>query len=153
MILPRTNRPTAGFLLGCLSVASVSQAQPHVRVGVQVGGSRSTGSYTKAPGIPFSFHPLAGFEAGLRLQVQGAHWALQPALLYAQQGFSLTQDSDAVDTLGTQRQTRHLTYRLTYLTLPLSLAYQQHANGQGLQVFAGGYVSRLVGGIWTTRAR
>jgi hypothetical protein len=146
MTLPRTNRPAGALLLCCLSVVNVSYGQSRVRVGVQVGGSRSTGSYTKAPGIGFSFHPLAGFETGLRLQVQWAHWTLQPALLYSQQGFVLTEDSYSVDTMGTRRQTRRLTYRLTYLTLPLSLAYQQHPNGQGLQVFAGGYVSRLVGG-------
>jgi len=43
--------------------------------------------------------------------------------------------------------------RLHYLTLPLNLAYTLGRDGQGLQVFAGPYVSLLVGGSYAQRMR
>jgi len=41
--------------------------------------------------------------------------------------------------------------RLNYLTLPLNFAFTLGRDGQGLQVFAGPYVSLLVGGNYTTK--
>jgi hypothetical protein len=74
--------------------------------------------------------------------LQFGHVAVQPAVLFAQRGYTLTPtffDSG----FGGLTQT---SVRLNYLSIPLQVAYVQHTNGQGFQLAAGPYVSFLVGG-------
>ncbi|MGI4733943.1 MAG: porin family protein [Janthinobacterium lividum] len=135
----------AFFFAGLL--AGHAQTATTWAVGPQVGGNVSTGGYRMA-GSAFTPHALAGLEAGVAVRVRRAHWALQPALLYVQQGFVLREDDQFPNPYGagTATVTDHLTYRLHYVALPLVLAYAQKVDGRGLQAFAGGYVSRLLGG-------
>jgi hypothetical protein len=124
----------------CLLVAT-AHAQVSLRVGPQVGGTHS--AIQGAPDAEAgSVSARTGLEAGIVATLQVGHFAFQPAVLYAQRGFK-----------------RHLTYfdagfggltdervRLDYLSVPLRLAYTQHRDGRGLQVFAGPYLGLLVGG-------
>jgi hypothetical protein len=107
----------------------------------------SSGGY-HVEGGPFTPKALAGAEVGVALRIRRAHWALQPALLYAQKGFILRENTQAPNPYGAGTRTvnDYLKYRLNYLAIPLSLVYAQKANGSGLQGFVGGYISRLLGG-------
>jgi hypothetical protein len=78
---------------------------------------------------------------GLAGCLQLGHFAFQPALLYSQQGYT----SERLP-LGGGAPFGRATTRLDYLRVPLQAAYTQHADGQGLQLFAGPYLGFLLGG-------
>jgi len=48
--------------------------------------------------------------------------------------------------LGAGAGTRITSTRLDYLSIPLQVAYSQHTNGRGFQLFAGPYLGVLLGG-------
>jgi hypothetical protein len=69
------------------------------------------------------------------------HLAIQPAVQFAQKGY------DQVATYSLVTSSR---IRLNYLAIPVNLAYTQHRDGQGAQVFAGPYQGVLLGGNYSS---
>ena len=125
-------------LAGGLLLAGSAQAQARFSIGPSLGGNVSTAHFSDE--TPTSAR--AGFEAGVRGAFQFGHLAVQPAVLFAQRGFTSKPTFYDVG-FGGLTQT---SVRLSYLTIPLQVAYTQHTDGQGFQVAAGPYVSFLVGG-------
>jgi hypothetical protein len=126
------------FVAGALLLAGTAQAQATFHFGPYLGGNVSTAHFAdKTPSLAHR-----GFDAGILGAFQFGHVAVQPAVLFAQRGF--TSKPIFYDTgFGGLTQT---SVRLHYLTIPLQVAYTQHTDGQGFQVSAGPYVSFLVGG-------
>jgi hypothetical protein len=88
-----------------------------------------------------------GFEAGVQGVLGWNHWQLQPALVYRRNSFHLAgAQADVIGTDGVSPSQYKEDIRLNYLTAPVMLTYAQHGDGQGWQVFAGPYLSALVGG-------
>jgi hypothetical protein len=127
---------TAPLLVGGFLLATATQAQVHVRVGPQVGLTLATTHFTNAEYMT-SYRP--GVEAGVRATIGYGHMALQPAVLFSQQGYQQHTASGG----GVRGEQTH---RLNYLCFPLNVAYAQHAGGQGVQVSAGPYLGLLLGG-------
>lgn len=135
------------LLASSFLLAGIAHAQTSFSVGPQVGMTRSTvrPAAGSQPADPAS---RLGVEAGLVASLQRGHFAFQPAVLYTQRGYdrhytSFDAGFPSFDTY----------VRLDYVSVPLRLAYTQHATGRGFQVFAGPYVSFLVGGKTTTAYR
>lgn len=128
------------LLAGGLLLAGTAHAQAAMHFGPQVGFVRATVYNTSATSY-YRLSGRSGLEAGLAGSLQLGHFAFQPAILYAQQGYTSEQlplaGGPALSTATT---------RLDYLRVPLQVAYTQHADGQGLQFFAGPYLSFLLGG-------
>jgi hypothetical protein len=119
-------------------LAGAAQAQATFHLGPYLGGNVSTVHFANET-------PSAarrGFDAGLLGALQLGHVAVQPAVLFAQRGF-ISKPTFYDSGFGGRTQTN---VRLHYLTIPVQVAYTQHADGQGFQVAAGPYVSFLVGG-------
>ncbi len=134
------------FLASSLLLASAAQAQVTFSVGPHVGLSVATASYN-ADGGTFKLHSRSGLEAGLVGDLRVGHFALQPAVLYTQKGFGLDYSYANLSAPGTtSTYGGTTTYRLNYLTIPLTLAYAQHTDGQGFQLAAGPYIGLLLGG-------
>ena len=97
--------------------------------------------------LPEALTPLACGRAwsGLLATWQRQHWSLQPGVRFSQQGAFLHQE------LYPGGAAEERDYRFNYLSVPLTLAYAIRSDGQGLQVFAGPYVSMLVGGSYRYR--
>jgi hypothetical protein len=125
-------------------------AQTSFHVGPLVGAIRSSVHYGDNP--PYARPATtyySGFEAGLLGSLQQGHLAFQPAVLFTQRGYRSSYE--IVPSPGTLPPSSYAnTTRLNYLVLPLNLAYIQRPNGQGFQVFAGPYLSCLVGGHFHT---
>lgn len=102
-------------------------------------------------GRPVPHGYLPGLEAGLLAQLGRGHWALQPGLLYTQQGTVVRRATTDVQT-GTAVLPAGVSYtyypRLHYLALPVSVAYAFRASGQGWQLAAGPYLAWLLGGTY-----
>lgn len=151
---------TSWLLLGSLLLAAPAlQAQIAFSVGPQVGLSVATCHFAQAPVGPIATRSnyyrnvattayQAGFSAGAVGTLTRGQLTLQAGLLYAQQGYQLRIEDTYVGYTGGAQQV--LTYtsavRLNYLTLPLNLVFTQRAQGQGGQLFAGPYLSVLLGG-------
>lgn len=135
-----------GAAIYSFCLANTGQAQPSFRIGPQVGINRTAGYFR--PNDAFATTARTGLEGGVCLNIGLGHWALQPAVLYVSHQFLLTDDEQELDASGMLLSTRtdHLAFRLNYLTVPLKLIYSLKANGQGLQGFVGGYLSRFIGG-------
>ena len=130
------------FLLlssGLLLVAS-ARAQVAFHLGPSLTGVFATAAQEGGSSDIITSRP--GFEAGVLASWQRGHFALQPALRYAQRGSRQTPGPQVAD--GFSYDTR-----LHYLTLPVQLAYTQHPDGRGFQVFAGPYLGWLLGGHYT----
>lgn len=134
------------FLLPLLLFVLPAAAQTSFQVGPLVGATRSSVQYGDSqPYADLATSFRTGFEAGLLGSWQRGHLALQPAVLFAQRGYrSSYVIVPSPGTLPPSAQAN--TTRLNYLTLPVNLAYSQRPTGQGFQVFAGPYLSCLVGG-------
>jgi len=134
------------FLLLLLVGGLPAAAQTSFQVGPLAGATRSSVHYGDSqPYADLATSYRTGFEAGLLGSWQRGHLAFQPAVLFAQRGYrSSYVIVPSPGTLPPSSQAN--TTRLNYLTLPLNLAYIQQPNGQGFQVFAGPYISCLVGG-------
>lgn len=128
------------LVAGGLFLAGTAHAQTTLHFGPQVSFVRST-VYNTSANNPYDLSGRTGLEAGLAGSLQLGHFAFQPAILYSQQGFTSEQRP-----LGGGPAYNTLTTRLNYLRVPLQLAYTQHADGQGLQFFAGPYLGFLLGG-------
>lgn len=141
------------FLLpaALLLAASSVHAQTTFHIGPKVGYNRSFGRF-EYPGSDYltvTNSARSGVEAGLVAQVGlSAHWAVQPAVLYAQKGFSFVEK--AYDAPYNYTYQGEYSFRFDYLTVPVNVVYSQRSGGQGLQVFAGPYVGFLLGGRYTS---
>ncbi|RZK93690.1 MAG: PorT family protein [Hymenobacter sp.] len=123
------------FLASSLLLTGTAHAQATFSFGPRVGITHSS-----VHGDIQNMMGRTGVEAGLVGVLQVGHFAFQPAVLYAQRGFTRQETA-----LGSPTQ-RVTNTRLDYLSIPLNLAYTQHANGQGFQLFAGPYLGFLLGG-------
>ena len=85
-----------------------------------------------------------GGEAGFAGNWARGHWALQAGARYARRGY--TQRDQVVLAPGTPPVVAASDYQLNYLAVPVSAAYTQFANGQGMQVYAGVYAARFMAG-------
>ena len=137
------------LLGGLSSLASLAHAQTTFAIGPRVGltlaGASYKGSANDLPGGTSSVAYKAGGEAGLMASVSQGHFALQPALLFTQHRYRIADDHQEFHG-PILHYTSQTDYRFDYLTLPINVAYQAKADGQGAQVFAGGYVGMLLGG-------
>lgn len=144
---------TSALLISNLCVATAAQAQVKFSIGPKVGYSLSTASFHVSD-YPDYFSTYSsyrsGAEAGVLAQLGfGAHWAVQPALLYARKAQRYgTTSYYQPNNYGSYQE---YTLGVNYLLLPVNLLYSQRAGGQGGQVFIGPYVGWLLGGTYRTR--
>jgi hypothetical protein len=125
-----------------LSTASVAQAQVRFTAGPQVGYNLTTVNFKlDNGGATYATSSRSGFAAGIMADIGFGHLALQPAVQFAQKGY----DQVATYSLVTSGR-----IRFNYLAVPVNLAYTQHRDGQGAQVFAGPYVAFLLGGRYSS---
>lgn len=137
---------------GCLlTLVAKAQAQVSFSIGPQVGYNLTSVSYDMATGSsPYATYSYetssrSGFEAGLKASVNLPHFAFQPAILFSQQGYKF---SDNYNSLGSYTSAGTQSIRANRLAIPLNFAYTQQADGQGFQLFAGPYLSFLLGGSY-----
>jgi hypothetical protein len=146
-MLPRsiTHRFVITGSLFLLSTAA--QAQASFSIGPRLGLNVSTYHFSSATPADRQRYQT-GFEAGVLASVGFGHLALQPALLYTQKGNTqyTTVDVRTGTNIPVGIGEFKNTYRLNYLTLPVNIAYTQHPDGQGFQVFAGPYLGLLLSG-------
>ncbi len=139
---------TASLLAASLLLAATTaQAQATFRIGAKVGYNRSFAGfeYPNQDYLKVTNSSRNGVEAGLVAQISFSdHFAVQPAVLYAQKGFGFVED--AYDAPYNYTYKGEYSFRMNYLTLPLNLLYSSQPGSQGLQVFAGPYVGWLLGG-------
>jgi hypothetical protein len=127
-----------------LSATSAAQAQVHFTAGPQAGYTLTTVNFKLDSGRPYTTSSRSGFAAGVMADIGFGHLAIQPAVQFAQKGYDQTVTSSLV----TSSQVR-----FNYLAVPINLAYTQHRDGQGVQVFVGPYVGVLLGGHYTSVTR
>ncbi|MFD1874862.1 outer membrane beta-barrel protein [Hymenobacter bucti] len=139
---------TGVFVLGLNFIMQHICAQTHLSVGPTLGVNISSANYRDANSIyAYNNSYVSRFEGGIVASIRHRHVALQPALLYSQKGFVLSGNYRAISNTGQVGVGSVFNvYSLNYLTLPVNLVYAQKANGQGFQLFGGGYVGRLLGG-------
>lgn len=141
------------FLAGSLLLgAATVHAQARFRLGPTVGYNLSSVRFT-LPDLPDGVSMMtasrSGVAAGLLAQVDvSARWAVQPAVCYTQQGYGFAKQFHNPATDVTYRQ--QYASRFDYVSLPVNVVYSQRPAGRGAQVFAGFYVSYLLGGTRTT---
>lgn len=134
------------ILVAGLMLSNPGQAQTHVSIGPSLGLNVSTAPYQSAAHT-YRTTARGGVEAGVLATASRRHVGLQAALLLAQKGFGIDDETHSNDGRGRGSDTYiNARYRLNYLTLPLNVVYSLRADGQGLQVFAGGYLGLLLGG-------
>lgn len=145
-------RPKLASLLlagGLLLLASAAQAQATFALGPRLGLNVSSAPF-KDDERSYATSSRLGVEAGLAADIRFGHFALQPALLYSQKGFTIndtyTSNFSSSSYTETTRTTLDEQYRLNYVTIPLHFSYALHADGMGLQLFAGPYFGLLLGG-------
>jgi hypothetical protein len=137
-----------GLLTYLGSTSNLVQAQTSFSIGPQIGLNTSTAHFADSPTYINTFPPSyrVGFEAGLVSSLEFKHLTLQAALLFSQKGYKV---NDATVPTTNGPSVYNGSYRLNYLTIPINIAYTTRANGQGLRVFGGPYVSVLVGGHYS----
>ena len=141
--------PTTALLLAsCLARLAPAHAQATFSIGPRVGLSLATYHHGESQPGTVGYHP--GFEAGLVGSAGFGHVAVQPTLLYSQKGdtFRAPVDFRNVNNIPIGSGELLRKNRLNYLTLPLNVAYRQHPDGQGFQVFAGPYLGLLLSGSY-----
>lgn len=134
--------------LALLGATTAAEAQTRFRLAPQLGYSLTTINYT--PNSQYNeaaIHYTRGFTAGVVADIGFGHWAIQPAVQFAQKGYDQTITERF---FYPNSRTVDIHTRLNYLALPISLAYTQRPDGQGAQVFAGPYVGLLLGGHYTS---
>jgi len=134
--------------LALLSAAPLAHAQVRFSVGPQVGYTLSSANY-KLNNIAYDNRYRSGFSGGLTAEVGVGHLVVRPAVLYAQKGYN--QEYTSNGSFGFSGTISSRT-RIDYLTVPLNIGYAQHADGQGLQVFAGAYFGFVLGGNYIVKS-
>jgi hypothetical protein len=132
------------LLAGSFLLVGTTQAQARFSFGPQVGASLAKARFVADEYRASTTHRW-GFEAGLMGNLQLGRFALQPSVLFSQKGYRSTGSIWLFEGGGNYTET----FCLNYLTLPLHVAFTLGQGGQGVQVFAGSYVSMLVGAIMT----
>ena len=129
------------------SAASVAQAQVRFSIGPQAAYNLASVNYSYDNGsATYTTSYRSGFAAGVTADIGLGHFAIQPAVQFAQKGYNLTTTYPYPSILPNVTNTQ---VRLNYLAVPVNVAYTQHRNGQGAQVFAGPYLGVLLGGHYT----
>ncbi len=136
------------LIVGLLLLAATAQAQVTFSIGPRVGLNLVTVPF-KDQDRTYHTNARAGVEAGLLADIGFGHFALQPAFLYSQKGFTVDDSYTTSDNAGTTATTLNEKYRLNYFTIPLNFVYAQRANGQGVQLFVGPYLGFLLGGKYS----
>jgi hypothetical protein len=139
------------LLLAGLGLSTLrAQAQASFSIGPRVGLNLATSHFVH-PSIFDAPQYRPGLEAGVASVVSWGHVALQGSLLYSQKGYKERTTVEIRTSNNIYSGTGELEHaeRLHYLTLPLALAYTQHRDGQGFQVFAGPYASLFLSGRYT----
>ncbi|MBF9239500.1 PorT family protein [Hymenobacter sp. BT683] len=143
---------TTYLLTGSLLLAAATtHAQTTFRIGPKLGYNRSFGGfeYPNQDYLKVTNSSRSGVEAGVVAHVGFSdHFAVQPAVLYAQKGFGFVED--AYDAPYNYTYKGEYSFHFNYLTVPVNLLYSSQPGGQGLQVFAGPYVGWLLGGAFTS---
>ena len=141
--------PSLLLASGLLLLTSAAQAQDTFSMGPRLGLNLSSAPF-KDEQHTYDTGSRLGVEAGFGFNVNFGHFALQPALLYSQKGFTINQTYTTTFTspsyVETTRTMLDEEYRLNYVTIPVNFAYALRADGQGLQLFAGPYFGLLLGG-------
>lgn len=134
------------------SLAQGSHSQIQVEFGPRVGANIATGSYKyDYSNYDLTTAAITRFEGGLSINISRNHWALQPSILYSQKGFVLNGQSTQASVLQSGiTSSIQLTHAFNYLTVPLNVVYTPKNDGQGVQLFAGGYLSSLLGGKYNS---
>lgn len=131
-----------------MSISICVSGQTRISMGPQISSNVSKSSYEDIYAKNYSYQTssMPRFEAGLAANFSRHHIALQTSMLYSQKGFIL--DGGLRETNGTQTSvvSIHQTLSLNYLTFPVNIIYTQKDDGQGFQVFGGGYLGILLGG-------
>jgi hypothetical protein len=122
-----------------LAGATAAQAQVRSSIGPQVGYTLFTvdshdDHYKNSTGY------RSNFSAGLLAEFGVDHLSVQAAPRYTRKGYSFDQPSSQYASPDSRQ------VRLDYVTLPLSIGYTQHKDGQGFQVFGGAYLGYFTGG-------
>lgn len=139
------HRFPSAWLAGGLLLAAPARAQSAFTFGPRAGLLSSTVRFADGSGVATCSRP--GFEAGLAGNLSAGHWALQPAVLYAQTGYRESGGLITIDLPATYAKD----VCLRSVALPVNVAYALRADGQGPQVFAGAHAAWLVGGHYTER--
>jgi hypothetical protein len=127
--------------LALLSAAPLAHAQVRFSAGPQVGYTLTTVNFKIDNGAAtYVTSSRSGFTAGVMADIGFGHLAIQPAVQFTQKGY----DQVATYSLVTSNR-----ISLNYLAIPVNLAYTQHSDGQGAQVFAGPYLGILLGGNYS----
>lgn len=138
-----------------LLVTTCAHAQASFQIGPKLGLNAISTSYVDFdPYInqrrSFNTHSRVGLEAGVQVSIGFSNFSLQPALLFSQKGFRVNDISDAPAPNQAHVEFEYDAH-FSYLMLPLNLAYTFQSDGQGVQLFAGPYVSWLIGGRFNSR--
>lgn len=145
---PASRTQSAALAVGLLLLSGRVQAQTHCSIGPSLGLNVSTASY-RSSSHPYQTTASAGAEAGALAVFSRQHVGFQAALLFSQKGFGIDDATHSDNGQGSTSDSYvNARYRLNYLTLPLSVVYFLRADGQGLQVFGGGYLGLLLGGSY-----
>jgi len=144
-------RLAASLLLPTLATHAQTTFSVGPRLGLNLAGSTTYHDYDA--GRDLATGTQFGGELGVVANLGFGHWAVQPALLYAQRGFTVQDTYSSPSSGGTASHTYDDSYRLNYLLLPLNLAYAPHPDGQGVQVLAGPYLGLLLGGTYQYNQR
>ena len=136
------------FLLvsGLLSAASTTYAQVTVGIGPKVGYNLAIADYQVAyEDYSYKTGYHSGFEAGLQAAVGFGHFSVQPAVLFSQKGYKLTEQYSTPAYSFSDETLTHT----HHVTIPLNFAYTQHSSGKGAQLFIGPYIGFLLGGNYS----
>jgi hypothetical protein len=131
--------------LTLLGSAYIAHAQVRYILGPQVGYTLATANYKYRQFVNHNQY-RSGFSGGLTGELGIGHLTVRPAVLYAQKGYKLNQHNSFSSGQPFNVSTNK---RFDYLTIPVNIAYTQRSNGQGIQVFAGGYIGFVLGGRYT----
>jgi hypothetical protein len=135
------------FILSAALVSCVTTyGQVTFAIGPRLGLNAANARYA-FPGQKRETERLLRGEIGGSASVSWRHLALQASVLYTQKGFGVRYQE--LNSYGNNEQlpsSIDQLYKLNYFALPVNLVYQLQANEQGLEVFAGGYLARLLNG-------
>jgi hypothetical protein len=126
-----------------LSTSAAAQAQVRFSAGPQLGYTLATTTYQFFASATYDTHYRSGLCGGLTGELGLGHLLIRPAVLYVQKGYNQEESRASISLTTTSR------VRTDYLTVPLNIGFTQHRDGQGVQVFAGPYLSVLLGGHYT----
>lgn len=129
----------------CSVVVARAQTPINVNVGLRVGANAATAKYMGLGRLYNTGYKIGG-EAGATALATRGHLVLQASILYARKGFLIDDEYHLPGNLGISRGVVRQTHVLNYLVVPINFAYALRGDGTGIQLFAGGYIGRLLHG-------